>query len=205
MRLPDAPKLRELCYSAFAVLHSGNTRTPVWVAERLNRHSVQDAQDEKRTDKFFADARLPSSERAELSDYSRSGYSRGHMAPAADMPNAEAMAQSFSLANMVPQDPKQNGGPWARIEQDTRRYAQRAKGDVYVITGPVFSPDDRSIGSNQVRVPAYLYKLVYDAESRRAWAHWQPNTPDAKVSKPITYGELEARIGVELLPGAEIR
>ena len=66
--VPDAPLLRELCYDAFAVLHSGHTRTPVFVAQRLNRQLVQDA-DEKRTDKFFADARLPRVERAELSDY----------------------------------------------------------------------------------------------------------------------------------------
>lgn len=78
------PKLRELCYEAFAILHSGESRTPVYVAQRLNRRSVEDA-DEKRADKFFADARLPSAERAELSDYKRSGYSRGHMAPAGDM------------------------------------------------------------------------------------------------------------------------
>ena len=124
--VPSAPKLRELCYDAFAVLHSGNTHTPVFVAQRLNRQSVQSAQNEKRTDKFFADARLPGSERAELSDYKGSGYSRGHMAPAGDMPSANAMAQSFSLANMVPQNQKQNSGPWAKIEADTRRYVLRA-------------------------------------------------------------------------------
>lgn len=65
--VPNTPLLRELCYDAFAVLHSGHTRTPVFVAQRLNRELVQDA-DEKRTDKFFADARLPRAERAELSD-----------------------------------------------------------------------------------------------------------------------------------------
>ena len=77
--VPKAPLQRELCYDQFAVLHSGQTRTPVFVAERLNRQSIQDARDEQRTNKFFADARLPRSERAELSDYRGSGYARGHM------------------------------------------------------------------------------------------------------------------------------
>ena len=144
------PKQRELCYEAFAILHSGETRTPVYVAQRLNRRSIEDA-DERRATKFFADARLPRGERAELEDYKRSGYSRGHMAPAGDMPIPTAMAQSFSLANMVPQDIQHNGGAWAKIEQDTRHYVRRAKGDVFVITGPVLTPESPRIGENGVR------------------------------------------------------
>lgn len=61
--VPSAPKQRELCYEAFAILHSGETRTPVFVAERLNRQSILDA-DEKRGNKFFGDARLTRAERA---------------------------------------------------------------------------------------------------------------------------------------------
>ena len=198
--VPAAPKLRELCYEAFAILHSGESRTPVFVAEKLNREAVLDA-DEKRSDKFFADARLPRAERAELSDYKGSGYSRGHMAPAGNMPTPAAMSQSFSLANMVPQNAKQNSGPWAKIEKDTRLYAARASGDVFVITGPVFDSTSTTMGSNQVRVPGHLYKLVYDAETGRAWAHWQPNTADARAGQPISYGELKRRIGMDLLPG----
>jgi endonuclease G len=64
----DGLKLRALCFSEFAVLHSGKSRTPFYVAEKLNRQSLQAAH-KKRTDKFFADARLPRSERAELNDY----------------------------------------------------------------------------------------------------------------------------------------
>jgi len=201
---PAAPKLRALCYDAFAVLHSGNTRTPVFVAQRLNRQLVQDA-DEKRKDKFFADARLPRAERAELSDYKGSGYSRGHMAPAGDMPTPAAMAQSFSLANMVPQNAKQNSGPWAKIEKDTRQYALRARGDVFVITGPVFAPGAQAIGANQVAVPTHLFKLVYDAETKKAWAHWQQNADSARAGPPISYRELVQRVGMELLPGAEVQ
>jgi endonuclease G len=201
--MPVASKQRELCYEAFAVLHSGETRTPVFVAEKLNRQSIIDA-DEKRADKFFADARLPQAERSELSDYKGSGYSRGHMAPAGDMPTPAAMAQSFSLANMVPQSSKQNSGPWAKIEKDTRLYASRAKGDVFVITGPVFDQNSTTIGTNQVRVPSHLFKLVYDASTNRAWAHWQANADSTKAGPPIGYGELVRRTGVEYLPVAPL-
>ena len=197
--IPARPKLRELCYEAFAILHSGETRTPVYVAQRLNRQTIEDA-DEKRATKFFADARLPRGERAELEDYKRSGYSRGHMAPAGDMPTPTAMAQSFSLANMVPQDIQHNGGAWAKIEQDTRRYIRRAKGNVFVITGPVFTPDSPRIGDNEVKVPTYLFKLVYDQHDNRAWAHWQENREGERVGRPITYEELVKRTGVEFLP-----
>lgn len=201
--VPKAPLLRELCYDSFAVLHSGTTKTPVFVAQRLNRASVADA-DEQRTDKFFADARLPRAERAELSDYKGSGYSRGHMAPAGDMPNPTAMAQSFSLANMVPQNPRQNSGPWAKIEKDTRHYVSRAKGDVYIITGPFFAGNPPTIGANRVHVPSHIFKLVYDSETKRAWVHWQENSNDARADKPISYKELTQRIGMELLPAAKI-
>ena len=195
------PTHRALCYEAFAILHSGETRTPVFVAEKLNRQAILDA-DEKRGDKFFGDARLPRAERAELTDYKGSGYARGHMAPAGDMPTPAAMAQSFSLANMVPQSSKQNSGPWAKIEKDTRHYASRAKGDVFVITGPVFDVSSGTIGANKVRVPSHLFKLVYDAQTGRAWAHWQANADSTKAGPPISYSELVKRTGVNFLPGA---
>ena len=70
------PTHRALCYDAFAVLHSGESKTPVFVAEKLNQASVADA-NEKRTNRFFADARLRSAERATLEDYKNSGYDRG--------------------------------------------------------------------------------------------------------------------------------
>jgi endonuclease G len=194
---------RALCYNAFAILHSGQTKTPVFVAQKLNRRLVADA-DEKRTDRFFADARLPQAERAELDDYRKSGYSRGHMAPAGDMPNPTAMAQSFSLANMIPQSDRHNSGPWAKVEKDTRHYAERAKGNVYVITGPVYVKSRKTIGENRVRVPDYVFKLVYDEAGQRAWAHWHANQDDATAGQPISYQELVKRTGIEFLPGVAL-
>lgn len=196
---PD--KLRALCYESFAVLHSGATKTPLYVAERISKADLLDAKGEPRGNRFFADARLPRAERAALEDYKNSGFSRGHMAPAGNMANPEAMAQSFSLANIVPQSPRNNQGPWASIEKATRKYAMRARGDVYVITGPVFDDSAETIGPGRVRVPRYLFKLVYDSAEDRAWAHWLENTGHARVGRPIAYEELVRRTGIEFLPG----
>jgi endonuclease G len=202
---PESWRPRALCYDAFAVLHSGATKTPLFVAERLNKAHLDDAKGEKRTNRFFADARLPMTERAQLADYKHSGWSRGHMAPAANMPNAQAMAQSFSLANMVPQAPLNNQKPWAGIEKATRQYVMRAKGDVFVITGPVFDGSSETVGQGGVRVPKFLYKLVYDASSGRAWAHWIENTDEAHAGRPISYQELVRRTGIEFLPGLTVQ
>lgn len=194
-------KARPLCYDAFAVLHSGVTKTPMLVAERLSREQLLDAKDEKRRNRFFADARLPFAERAQLEDYKGSGFDRGHMAPAGDMPSAQAMAQSFSLANMVPQAPKNNQRSWNGIEQATRKYVMRARGDVYVISGPVFGANADTIGRSKVWVPDFLFKLVYDPSTGKAWAHWLENTDEARVGRPISYEELVRRTGIEFFPG----
>ena len=115
------------------------------------------------------------------------------------------MAHSFSLANMVPQAPEHNRGVWAKsVEMATRNYVKRADGDVYVITGPVYVPsiaESPSIGPGRVRVPKYLFKLVYDQSRSRAWAYWQENSDATQASRPISYAELVRRTGIEFLPG----
>ena len=193
---------RGLCYDGFAILHSGQSRTPIFVVERLTRDTLADASHEKRHNRFFADARLPSRERATLEDYRDSGYDRGHMAPAADMPTARANDQSFSLANMVPQARINNERTWAGVEKATRHYVSHAKGPVFVFTGPVYQHDPpATIGPNRVWVPTHLFKLVYDPEAGRAWAFWVENTNEAHAGHPISYEDLVARTGLEFLPG----
>lgn len=199
-------KLRDICFDAFAVLYSGESKTPVYTVERLDRARLVSAKGNERTNKFYEEARLPSADRAMLADYRSSGYDRGHQAPAADMPTAAAMAQSFSLANMVPQSPENNRGVWARrVEAATRHYVMRAKGEVYVFTGPAFEGQVETIGRGRVWVPTHLFKLVYDPNTRRAWAYWVQNKDDATVSKPISYRELANHIGIELLPGIQLK
>lgn len=191
---------RALCFDGFAVLHSGAAKTPVYVAEHLTPERLRDARDESRTDKFYEEARLPRAERATPDDYRGSGLDRGHMAPAANMSNPNAMAQSFSLANIVPQAPDNNRGPWAKsVEKATRSYVARGN-EVYVFTGPIYGAQVRTIGRNRVWVPDELFKLVYDPAKRRAWAFILPNEDGVRVRGVYSYADLVQRTGIEFLP-----
>ncbi|MCF5190179.1 DNA/RNA non-specific endonuclease, partial [Pseudomonas simiae] len=157
--VPAAMKPLALCSDHFAVLYSQTSKTPLVVVERLNAALLKDAKGEERTNQFYADPRIPKSGRAELSDYraQHPAVDRGHQSPAADAPNANAMAQSFALSNMVPQDPTNNRKIWSKVEADVRKFAVRAGGDVYVFTGPLFDPGYGTIGANKVWVPTRLF------------------------------------------------
>lgn len=193
---------RALCFDAFAVLHSGESKTPVYTVERLTRSGVEAAKNIKRSDRFYPEARLPAADRAQLTDYAGSGYDRGHMAPAGDMPTVESKAQSFSLANMVPQVPELNQKAWNQIEQATRKYAARASGDVFVFTGPTFAQRPATVGRGQVWVPSHTWKVVYSSGEGRAWAYWMANNAGKQSLQPISYPEFEQRSGLQLLAGA---
>lgn len=196
---------RALCSDGFAVLYSGRTKTPMVVVERLNRHRLQQAAGLARTDRFYADARVPGSQRADLADYQGSGYDRGHMAAAANQHTASGMAQSFALTNMVPQDPTHNRKVWAKLEADVRKYAQRASGDVFVYTGPLYPDAPPRIGRSQVWVPNQLFKLVYDASSQRAWAYVLPNNAQVQIQHPMDYADFVVQTGWHLLSGLPVR
>ena len=187
-------KPHALCSGSYAVVYSGLTKTPLIVVERLTRDQLADALNEERTNQFYADPRVPTNERAALDDYARPGqgsarYDRGHMAPAGNMPDQLAMAQSFALSNIIPQDAANNrkGGAWFKVEADTRKFARRATGNVYVFSGPLFRGHQLTIGQNQVWVPSAMFKMVYDEAGNRSWAHIIPNTASAVVGAPIDY------------------
>lgn len=61
------------------------------------------------------------------------------------------------------------------------------------------------VGANGVKVPTYLYELVYDATTQRAWAHWQDTREGETVGRPISYQELVERTGVEFLPTSALQ
>lgn len=190
-------RTQEVCFISYAALHSGVSRTPLYAAEHLKRDNLLLARDLSRKDTFHAEDDLPKSDRAELSDYQRSGYDRGHLAPNADMPNRDAQRESFSLANMVPQIHANNAGVWAGLESTARQLAIE-EGNLYVVSGPAFMGNNiKKVGN--VLVPTHLWKVMYSPKQQRAGAYLITND-ETKDYKTLNLVELEKMVGINVLP-----
>lgn len=186
---------RDLCFDGFAIYYSPKDKKPIYAVEKLNQDHFSTPRP-RRSNQFYEEARLPFAERSLLSDYRGSGYDRGHNAPAGDMNNERSMAQSFSLANMMPQARQNNQGIWAKnVEEPTRAYVKRSVGNIYVFTGSTGSIG--SIGKSKVTIPSNLFKLVYDSNKNVAWAYWIENSNEARMTPPITYQELMEKTGID--------
>ena len=195
------PRTTPLCNDGYALLASGLTRGPLWSAEHLTAANVAAARDTPRQGQFHVEERLPEADRAQLDDYRRSGYDRGHMTPSGDMPDEQTQQETFSLANMVPQASGLNRGPWAEIETTVRDLA-RQNNELFVVTGPVFTGGQVSaIGPDSVLVPSATWKAVFDPSSGRSGVYVCPNvdTPQCQV---VSVFALARMAGVDPFPAA---
>lgn len=190
------PKTKELCYSSFAVMHSGISHTPLWSSEHLTKEGLRHKT--KRSNNFHPEDQLDPDERAELADYSKSGYDRGHLAPSADMGNKQSQHESFTLANMIPQNSENNRGVWSAIEGATRHLTNQ-KGELYIITGPIFSGSPIKRIGGRVLVPSKLYKAIYDPSSGQGGAYLVNNAPSNDY-EVVSIAQLEQMTGVQLFP-----
>jgi len=195
-----AEETHPICFSEIAVLYSGISRTPLWSAERLTPARIERAKSlpRLRSNAFHDEPRLPEEERSELSDYRRSGFDRGHMAPNGDMSTPEAQEESFSLANMIPQDPCNNEVLWEGIESAVRDIALGGE-DVYAVTGPAFLGAELQSLKGRVLVPTHIYKAIYVPSRNAAAAYFAPND-DSQTWETLSIADLEARVGIEVFP-----
>lgn len=160
---PELPAYRStdqiIHHSGYSLLYNEPYEQASWVAYELTKEETGKLYD--RTDRFIPDPKVKTGSAMD-SDYSGSGYDRGHLAPAADMGwSSVAMAESFYFSNMSPQSPSFNRGIWKRLEELVRAWAMEYEA-VYIATGPVLRPGLKSIGANKVAVPEYYYKVILD-------------------------------------------
>jgi endonuclease G, mitochondrial len=191
-------KSKDICYSGFALKHSGVTRTPLYAAEHLTRDRLAQAKGLKRKSVFHPDPFLSLSERAELRHYARSGYDRGHVAPSGDMPSPESQLECFTLANMIPQEPSVNRGIWERVESATRKLA-KDRGELFIVTGPIYSGNNIQRIGGAVMVPTQIFKAVYDPKRNEAGAFIVDNVEGTQVQM-ISIADLEKVSGISVFP-----
>ena len=149
--------------AGFCLGYSYKYRQAVWVAYTLTAANLQGPQ-VRRSNRFRVD---PAVKYAPVKprDYDRTGYDKGHLAPAADMTySAESMSHTFLMSNISPQMPGCNRGIWKRLETQVRHWAIK-EGKLSVVTGPVFTSSPIVMGSEAIPVPAAYYKVILDLTS----------------------------------------
>lgn len=212
----------DLCKTAdgravFAVRFDTQRQTPDWVAYALTPEMIEGLTKRERP-RFRPDPALPAPAQATDGSYVKSGYSRGHVAPAHDMSwNEAAYDATFDLSNVVPQRQRFNAGTWLGLENAVREWAKQSKTTLWTITG-VYGANaaQPTIGKepHTPSVPTCFFKIIAardkddddahrvlavvlrfdDTRKRKAW-----------VTGLTTLERIRARSGVPFLDGVNIK
>ena len=185
-------------HTAYTLKYSEQHEQASWVAYTLK--SSHTSGNVGRTNDFRIDYKVKTGS-ASLSDYKGSGYDRGHLAPAGDMKwSSTAMSESFFMSNMSPQNPSFNRGIWKKLEGSVRNWADD-NGEIHVVTGPILTGSYPSIGSNQVSIPNYYYKVILDYKEPELKGigfillHEKSNS--SLKSFAVSIDEVERRTGID--------
>lgn len=196
---PEGLQLVE--HRAFSLGYSEEHEQAAWVGYLLSR---QHAENRYKRRNNFKDDPLVRSGSASRQDYTRSGYDRGHLAPAADLDfSRQALDESFYMSNISPQHPSFNRGGWKELEERVRQWALK-EDSLWVVSGPVLQPGLQKIGINQVSVPAHFYKIILDSRQTelKIISFLLPNR---KIERDLSYwvvpvDSVEALSGLDFFP-----
>ena len=194
--LPTNNKGLTIKHTYYTLSYSSNDKQAEWVAYSLTPMLINGSQ--KRASKFKADPLI--TDPVGPSSYTKSGYDRGHLCPAADMKLSDvSMNESFYMSNMSPQAPSFNRGIWSKLEDKVRDWALQKNG-VYVVTGPLLN---KSCGfvARSITVPCAYYKIIFKQTKSgvEAIAFMLPNAGSSLPLKEfvISIDELEALTGID--------
>ena len=147
-----------ISHKNYTVSYNRDTKLPNWVSWSITKDELKSVVSRSGFN-FACDPKLLISPVSPM-EYSKSGWDRGHMCPAADNKySATAMEESFYMTNICPQDHTLNEKTWSYLETACRNWAQSST--VYVVCGPYISGKAKShIGRLKVAVPDGFWKVV---------------------------------------------
>lgn len=185
-----------ISYSGYEVMYDPKYKIPKWVKYELMSIETDGPYSRKGLD-FCQDpsANLP---QADDYDYKNSGWSKGHMAPAADFKwSRQAMIESFYYTNCCPQNQSLNSGQWNTLEKKVREWANRY-GSVTVVTGPlVWNNEYGTIGNNKIVVPDAFFKAILAGGQTIAFVMYNHNNNENMQKCAMSVDDLETISGID--------
>ena len=141
-----------------AIDYNDNLREPNWASWDL---TASDVGTSGRSPNFFLDTNLPANfYEVKPTDYSGSGYDRGHMCPSGDRTdNTTDNDLVFFMSNIIPQTPDNNQGVWENLETYCRTLAS-AGNELLIICGPSGFNTNRINAAGQVYIPSNVWKII---------------------------------------------
>lgn len=205
----DDPQHALLVKPQYVVSFDSTRKNPRWTSWELTTTWLGST---SRSLAFVADPMLPATiPQAKQSDYTNSGFSRGHLCPSADRTDSVADNEStFEFTNVVPQTTQSNTGPWEDLEREERDLAT-AGHHLFITAGSRYE-NAQTIGDD-VAVPSSMFKVIVvldgDAPtasdvttSTRVIAVDIPNTTTvsgAYTDFLTSFGELETESGLRFM------
>ena len=190
-------------YRGYVTSYNTETLIPNWVAYELTAEETRG--DATRDDKNFSMDLSFKGRQARREDYTRSGWTKGHMAPAGDFFwSDEAMAETFYFLNICPQKEDLNNKDWQYLEKQVRRWANQY-GRVWVVSGPIVGDNKYgTIGQDHVVVPDAFFKvaLVHDGFRYQAVAFIMQNDANRYYLEKcaLSVDDLELLTGLDFYP-----
>ena len=150
--------------SQYSMSYNSYRGTPNWVSWHLSSAWLGST---PRQDDFRADNSLPSNfYKVTPSDYTNSGFDRGHNCPSADRTlTVTDNSATFLMSNMIPQAPNNNQQTWANLENYCRTLVNQGN-ELYVIMGSYGTGGTGSAGykttlaGGKVTVPNRIWKVI---------------------------------------------
>lgn len=151
-------------YSSYALSYSEKHEQAEWVAYVLKQEHL--TEDKRKRPNFRQDPSI-TSQSANLSNYKKSGYTRGHLLPAGDRVfSKQAYDETFYTSNISPQLFEFNAGVWNSLEVRIRNFVKK-NGEVFVVTGGILTDTLKTIGDEKVAVPDYFYKIIFYKKNQK--------------------------------------
>lgn len=199
-QLPKQDSFRVLTNKYYDIIYSDCLRIPSCSKYYFNGQA-QKKKLKRQAFSFVQDKRVPKP-RPCTTDYTHSGYVRGHMVPSADMAFAkDAMKATFLMSNVAPMRQEFNNGVWKQIENQVRLAAAEFQNFV-ILAGVSFGKCARNLRisgdkndsitriSGGIAIPNGFWKVIYEPKKKKVLRAWyviqeSSTTDESSVRCPL--------------------